>query len=301
MIDVLRDNGLSPLLPEEATLELLADGLDFTEGPLELADGSLLFQDIKATKTYRIAGPGAKAEVLRDATEAANGQTFGPDGLVYFCEQDGRRFSRMRPDGTGYEVVVEEYQGKRLNSPNDVVAHSSGTLVFTDPPYGVKPSDKALPFQGVFAYDRSGGLTLLVDDFAKPNGLAFSPDEKTLYICDTANYHVRAFDVVPHASAGLALVAGSGRVFAKQDPGPPGGPDGLKVDREGRVYVAVAEGIWVYGPDGTLLGILGMPGRPSNLNWRGRDGSTLAITSGDKVYQIRTKVSGLTPIFLPHG
>jgi gluconolactonase len=134
-------------------------------------------------------------------------------------------------------------------------------------------------------------MAILADDFEKPNGLAFSPDEKTLYVCDTARYHVRAFDVQSDGS--LA----AGRVFATMDPGEPGGPDGMKVDRDGRVYVAVALGIWVYEPDGKLLGILATPKRPANLAWRGPGGRILAITAVDQVHAIRLNVCGLLPVF----
>jgi gluconolactonase len=175
------------------------------------------------------------------------------------------------------------------------VCRSDGTVYFTDPPYGVKPEDKELPFQGVFALGSDGSMRLLVDDFEKPNGLAFSPDEKTLYINDTARYHTRAFDVAPDGS----LVAGSGRVFATQDPGEPGGPDGMKVDSDGRVYVAVALGVWVYEPDCRLLGILGTPKRPANLAWCGPDASTLFITAVDAVHRIRLGVAGKLPTFTP--
>ena len=293
MISVLRDAGLYSLIAGDS-LERIAEGFQFTEGPLELLDGSLLFEDIKAERTHRLA-PDGTVHLLRDQTRAANGQTFGPDGLIYFCEQNGRRVSRMRPDGTGVETVVESWQGGRLNSPNDIVARgANGWLYFSDPPYGVAPGDRSLHFQGVYAIDAQGSLHLLLDDFEKPNGLAFSPDESTLYVCDTARYHVRAFDV----DRSGRIVVGSGRVFARQDPGKPGGPDGMKVDRDGRVYVAVALGVWVYAPDGRLLGILEVPERPSNLAWRG-DGTVLAMTAVDKVYQVRLKVAGVMPPFRP--
>jgi gluconolactonase len=295
-VSVLRDAGLSALAVADS-LELLAEGLQFTEGPLELPDGSLLFQDIRVERTYRLAGASAGAPALvREHTRAANGQTFGPGGTVVFCEQNGRRLSLMNPDGSGVATLVETWQGARLNSPNDVVAHSSGRLYFTDPAYGVAPEERALHFQGVYALDTSGSLHLMLDDFEKPNGLAFSADERRLYVCDTGHYHVRVFDLEPSGD----IVVGTGRVFATQDPGKPGGPDGMKVDRAGRVYVAVALGVWVYESDGRLLGILELPERPSNLAWRGPDASTLAITAVDKVYQVRLKVEGLKPPFLPH-
>jgi gluconolactonase len=293
MINFLRDAGVSRLVASDS-VETLAEGFKFTEGPLWQPDGGLLFQDIKAERTYRLT-PEGSVRILREKTEAANGQTFAADGRIFFCEQNGRRISAMNPDGTGVETITETWSGQRLNSPNDIVSRSDGRIYFTDPPYGVAPEDRALHFQGVYLLDGLGQARLLADDFEKPNGLAFSPDERTLYVCDTARYHVRAFDVDPSG----ALTAGSSRVFATLDPGQPGGPDGMKVDRDGRVYVAVALGVWVFEPDGKLLGILGLPKRPSNLNWGGPDGKTLAITAVDSVYSVRLNVAGVTPPFLP--
>jgi len=295
MTAILRDAGLSELL-ESTEAERLAGGFRFTEGPLWCSDGSLLFQDITAERTYRLA-PDRSVHIVRERTEAANGQTFAPGGGVVFCEQNGRRVSRMARDGTQVVPLVESWAGARLNSPNDVVCRSDRLIYFTDPPYGVEPRRRALHFQGVFALDldRKGAATLrlLADDFEKPNGLAFSADEHTLYVCDTARYHVRAFDV----EEGGNLRAGSSRVFATLDPGRPGGPDGIKVDRDGRVYVAVALGIWVFDPDGRLLGILNLPARPSNLAWCDADSRGLAITALDAVYHVRLRVTGVVPPF----
>ncbi|MFI5460960.1 MAG: SMP-30/gluconolactonase/LRE family protein [Isosphaerales bacterium] len=294
---ILRDAGLSDLIESE-TVERLAGGFQFTEGPLWCPDGSLLFQDITAQRTYRLAAD-RSLHLVREQTEAANGQTFIAGGSIVFCEQNGRRVSRMACDGSGVEPVVENWAGGRLNSPNDVVCRSDGLIYFTDPPYGVEPRRRALHFQGLFAMDpersRQGALRLLADDFEKPNGLAFSADERTLYVCDTARYHVRAFDVERSG----ALKVGSARVFATLDPGQPGGPDGMKVDKAGRVYVAVALGIWVFEPDGRLLGILSLPARPSNLAWCDPDGRGLAITAVDAVYYVRLRAEGIMPPFLP--
>ena len=299
MLTILRDAGLSRLI-ESPDLERLAGGFEFTEGPLWCPDGSLLFQDIKAERTYRLGADGTLG-VLREQTGAANGQTFARDGKILFCEQNGRRVSRMGQDGTRVERVVETWSGQRLNSPNDIVARSDGLLLFTDPPYGVEPRQRALHFQGVYALDldapEPGRLRLLADDFEKPNGLAFAPDERTLYVCDTARYHVRAFDVEPSG----ALRAGSSRVFARLDPGQAGGPDGMKVDREGRVYVAVALGVWVFEPSGRVLGIIETPKRPSNLAWCEPDARTLAITAVDAVHRVRLNVPGILPPFTPRN
>lgn len=298
MLTILRDAGLSALMESES-LEPLADGLQFTEGPLWCPDGSLLFQDIKAERTYRLSAEGT-LNVLREHTGAANGQTFARDGRVVFCEQNGRRVSRMDRDGKRIETVAETWTGARLNSPNDIVARSDGLLFFTDPPYGVEPNQRALHFQGLYALELNGEgpfePRLLADDFEKPNGLAFSPDERTLYVCDTARYHVRAFEVTPSGD----LQVQSSRVFATMDPDTAGGPDGMKVDQQGWVYVAVAMGIWVYQPSGELLGILATPKRPSNLAWCGADARSLAITAVDAVHRVRLKVPGILPHFR-HG
>jgi gluconolactonase len=200
----------------------------------------------------------------------------------------------MNRDGTGVTVVVETFEGKRLNSPNDIVVRSDGTAFFTDPPYGAPP-DRPLDFQAVFALDRSGQLHKVADDFEKPNGLAFSPDERTLYVHDTGRYQIRAFDIEPNAFA----AAGPGRIVATPDPAEKGGPDGMKVDQAGRIYSAVAQGVWVYEPDGTLLGILGTQKRPSNLAWCGPEANVLAITMVDEVYRIRLNTEGCRPPFQP--
>lgn len=296
MPDVLRDAGAYNLLDGE--LETLARGFQFTEGPLWLPDDSLLFQDIKAEKTYRYQADGGDPQTVREQTGAANGQTFAPDGRIVFCEQNGRRLSIMNPDGSGVTTLAETFEGKRLNSPNDVVARKADGLVyFTDPPYGAPP-DRPLSFQGVYSIDPEhpeAGLKLLVADFEKPNGIAFSPDEQTLYICDTAKYHVRAFDL--DASGGFK--PGSDRIIAVLDPETSGGPDGLKVDQAGRLYVAVAQGVWVFGPGGLLLGIIAIPQRPSNLAWLGFDGKSLAITAVDTVYRLYLNTPGVLPPFLP--
>jgi gluconolactonase len=297
MIPILRDAGLLDLVASDE-LSLLARGFQFTEGPLWCPDGALLFQDTKAERTFRLP-KGGEAQLLREQTRAANGQTFGPGGTIFFCEQNGRRVSRMDLDGSNVTSVAESWSGARLNSPNDIVCRSDGLIYFTDPPYGVEPAQRALHFQGVFALDleraENDGVRLVADDFEKPNGLAFSPDERTLYVCDTARYHVRAFEVEP--SGGLK--PGSSRVFVRLDPGQPGGPDGIKVDRAGRVYVAVALGVWAFEPDGRLLGILPVPARPSNLAWCGASGGRLAITAVDAVYEVDLHVEGILPPFTP--
>ena len=294
MISVLRDAGLSALIDPASDLERIADGFEFTEGPLWQPDGALLFQDIKAERTYRLDDHG-RLGVLREHTRAANGQTFAPDGKIVFCEQNGRRVSRMDADGGRVETLVEAFEGKRLNSPNDIVCRGDGLIYFTDPAYGAPP-DRPMDYQGVYVMDPDGAnMRLLVADFEKPNGLAFSPDERTLHICDTGRYHVRSFAVLESGQ----IQRDSGRVFCTLDPGVPGGPDGMKVDRSGRLYIAVALGVWVFEPGGRLLGILSTPKRPSNLAWCGPDANVLAITMIDEVVRVRLKTRGVSPPFTP--
>ncbi len=294
MATILKDAGLSDLIDGE--VERMASGFQFTEGPLWLPDGALLFQDMKADRTYRLE-PDGRCAPLREETRAANGQTFASNGRIVFCEQNGRRVSIMDRDGGGVSPLVEEWSGARLNSPNDIICRSDGQVYFTDPPYGVEPSARALHFQGVYRIDPlkgAGSIHLEADDFERPNGLALDPSESVLYVCDTARYTVRAIPV----DAGGGLLTGKGRLFAHLEPGIPGGPDGIKVDSDGRVYVAVALGVWVFEPTGRLLGVLSMPARPSNLAFGGPDRRSLYITAVDAVYRVRLRVAGIAPPFL---
>ena len=296
MVSLLRDAGLSGLVAGDA-VEVVADGFEFTEGPLWCPDGSTLFQDIKAERTYRVR-PDGSVEVLRERTGAANGQTFTTDGRIVFCEQNGRRVSRMALDGTGVETVVEDVGGQAAEQPqrhHQPLRRPASTS--PTPPTASRPRTARCTSRGSTPSTPWARRGSWLDDFEKPNGLALSPDERTLYVCDTARYHVRAFDVEPSG----ALTVGSGRVFATLDPGQPGGPDGMKVDRDGRVYVAVALGVWVFEPDGRLLGILALPKRPSNLAWCDPDGTTLFITAVDAVYRVRMRVAGVVPPFLPEA
>lgn len=289
-IVIRRDVGVRNLLDDDRC-ELLAEGFVFTEGPLELPDGSLIFQDLKSDRTWKWSDAEG-GSILRENTHAANGQTWGPDCRVWLCEQNGRRISSMRADGSDLRTEFETWNGARLNSPNDIIRRRDGLFLFTDPPYGVAPEDRSLHFQGVYAF-RAGWREpkLLADDFERPNGLALSPDERTLYVCDTFRYHVRAFEM----TSGGELANVKGQVFASFDTDGPGGPDGMKVDSVGRIYVAVLGGIWVYEPDGRFLGIIGTPKRPSNLAWCGPNGSQLCVTAVDQVFRFRLNVQGNIP------
>ena len=195
------------------------------------------------------------------------------------------------PDGD-IEVIAESVDGKRFNSPNDVVVHSSGAIYFTDPTYGLNDAgtSQELDVQGVYRLDPDGVLTLLVSDFAEPNGLAFSPDERILYIGDSAKATVRRFDV----DAAGNLTGGDLFVDMRRDRRP-GGPDGMKVDRDGRLWTTGKGGVWVIEPDGTWLGVLAVPEIPANIAFGGPDFSSIFLTAQTSVYRVETRVVGLAP------
>ncbi len=281
MPDVRFDDGLRPLVASEPW-RLIGDGLGFTEGPVWHPDGVLLFSDIPNSRIMRWRG--GALDVYRQPSGQSNGLTLDAAMRVVACEHENRRVSIER-DGAVHALATH-YDGKRLNSPNDVVVRDDGRIFFTDPPYGITEDQRELPYNGVFTIAADGsGLTLLLTDFDRPNGLAFSPDERTLYIADTARHHVRAFDVAPEGSLS------NGLVFAEMRE--EGRPDGMKVDRAGRLYVC-AMTVQVFAPDGRPLGVIDCPQLPANCTW-GEDGSTLFIAARTGVYATRIETSGIAP------
>lgn len=272
-----------------AAVEKLAGGFRFTEGPVWDARGFLLFSDIPADTLFRWT-PGGKAEVFRQPSGHANGNTLDRQGRLVTCEHD-RRVSRTENDGI-VVTLADRFEGKRLNSPNDLVVKSDGSIYFTDPPYGLpnQQEGKELDFNGVFRISPRGEVVLLVRDFARPNGLTFSPDEKKLYVNDSQKGHIRVFDVQADG-----LLSGD-RVFAElKAPGKKGVPDGMKVDRTGNVYCTGPEGVWIFAPTGALLGKIIPPEVPANIAWGGSDYKTLYLTAQKGLYQVRLKVAGVAP------
>lgn len=272
-------------LVESGDPEVLATGFQFTEGPIWMPDGGLLFSDIPANCIHRWT-PEAGVEVWREPSGNSNGLTLDTQNRLIACEHGNRRVSRTETDGT-ITTLADRYQGKRLNSPNDVVVRSDGTIYFTDPPYGIEPEEQELPYNGLYRILLNGTLKLLADDFLRPNGLAFSSDESILYVDDSDGRHVRAFDVLP--GGGLT----NSRVIADMDHPQPGSPDGMKIDVEGNLYVTGATGLWVFEPDGTCLGVLVFPERPANCAWGDADRKSLYLTARTSLYRIRVKVPGL--------
>jgi gluconolactonase len=278
---VRMDAGLSEIVAD-AQWTPVAQNLGFVEGPVWHPDGSLLFSDIPNSRIHRLRG--AALDTYRDPSGNANGLTLDADMRLLACEHGNRRVSLERDDEV--ETLASHYEGKRLNSPNDIIVRNDGRIFFTDPPYGIEESQRELPFNGVFTIAPDGGEpVLLVSDFDRPNGLALSPDERTLYIADTQRLHVRAFDVA--ADGALA----NGRVFADMAEG--GRPDGMKVDVDGRLYVSAGT-LQVFAPDGAPLGVIDCPQPPANCAW-GDDGSTLYITARTAVYRLRFSVRGIAP------
>ncbi len=274
------DDGLAAMLSHDGW-EVVASDRGFVEGPLWLPDGSLLFSDTPNDRIQRWRD--GRLDVYRENARRPNGLTLDPRMRLISCEEGGRRISREQ-DGAVADIATH-FEGKRLNSPNDLVVRSDGRIFFSDPPYGITEEQRELPFNGVFSIDADGELALLVTDFERPNGLAFSPDERILYIADTARHHVRAFDVAADGSLS------AGRVFAEMRE--EGRPDGMKVDEAGRVYVC-ATTVQVFAADGRPLGIIDCPQMPANCAW-GEDGSTLFITARTGVYRTRIETTGVAP------
>jgi gluconolactonase len=295
----VRHPDLHTLIAPEAPLTRIAGGLGFTEGPVWRGT-VLLFSDIPNKRIVRWRRLPEGPELTTYATGSSNGLTLDRHGQVLAAEHDGRRVTRVAEDGTR-TVLAERFQGKRLNSPNDLVVKSDGTLYFTDPPYGVQPPTPGVPrpegwwsapipgkelsVNGVYRLTPDGTLHLVVDDFALPNGLAFAPDESILYIDDSAHKHIRAFDV--RADGTLT----NSRILVTMASEEPGVPDGMKVDLQGNVFCTGPGGVWVCRPSGEVLGRILLPELPANLGW-GEDGSVLFCTARTSVYRLPTATRG---------
>jgi gluconolactonase len=272
------------LIDKDARLEKVADGFQFTEGPVWNPAGFLLFSDIPANQIVKFV-PGAAPTAFRTPSGNSNGLTYDRAGRLLACEHSNRRVTRQEADGS-LTVLASSYDGKKLNSPNDIVVRSDGTIYFTDPPYGIREEQKELPFQGVYKISPEGKLTLLAQDFDRPNGIALSPDEKTLYVDDSARLHIRAFDVAPDGSIS------HGRILAELKSARQGVPDGMKVDRKGNLYVTGPGGVWVFDKRGKHLGTILMAELPANCGWGDADYRTLYLTARTGLYRIRLKIPG---------
>ena len=279
-----KDDGLIA----EDSLELAATGYTFTEGPAW--DGTrLIFSDIPGDTVY-VMTPGDDApKVLYTPSANANGHTFDLQGRLINAEHGSGAVTRWTPEG-GRQVIVDTYEGKRLNSPNDVVVRSDGLILFTDPPFGLGERTSEVGFSGVFALDESAGKMVLIDDaLSRPNGLALSPDETVLYVGDTATQTLWAYYLAADGTA-----TGKRLVVDVTDESKPGRVDGVRVDTEGRVYFTCPGGLCVVDPaSGTVIARLETPKRATNLAWAGPDLSELYITALTDVYRVKTRARGI--------
>lgn len=258
----------------------------FTEGPLWDPRGFLLFSDIYGDKIYEWA-PGRKAEVFLDNAGFPNGLTFDRKGRLVICNQKLRRIMRLEPDGS-VKVLADNWHGKKLNCPNDVIVRNDGTIYFTDPFWHFPPgATQELPFQAVWRITPEGKLLIAAKGFGLPNGIAFSPDEKILYVGDTAKRTLYAFDVAPDGAIS------SRRIFAVIKSKAKGAVDGMKVDDRGDIFTTGPGGIWVFDRTGEHLGTIHPPEIPANCAWGGKDYRTLYLAAPNAIYRIRTNVKGM--------
>lgn len=287
-VDV-HDARIADLVTADATIERVATGLRFTEGPVWRGD-HLLFVDVVGSRIirWRQMPEGPEVHTFRAPSNGANALTLDAQYRLVICESGARAVTRLETDG-GATVLADRYQGRRFNSPNDLVVLPDGTIYFTDPTYGLRngTEGKELPFQGVYRVAPTGLIDLLADDFAMPNGIALSPNQRRLYVGDTDRRHIRVFDML-----GDGRLAG-GRIFAELDSDEEGWTDGMKVDCRGNVYCTGPGGVWVFSRRGQLLGRIIPPEPPANLAWGDSDWQTLFITACTSLYRIRMKVRGI--------
>jgi gluconolactonase len=299
------DPALDALIDPGAKPELVANGFGFTEGP-EWRHGRLWFVDGPLNKLRATTADGHVTELLTSDSgfpnfKGPNGNAPAPDGSVVMCEQDGRRVVRLvgPDDKLKVETLFESYEGKRLNSPNDIIFAKDGSFYFTDPPYGLKGMDKdpakELPFNGVYHY-KDGKLTLVIRDLTLPNGITLTEDGKTMYVANSGSHMMyMKYPVNADGSVGL------GATLIDFEPSPEKGvPDGLKLDSHGNLWATGPGGIRIITPTGKALGQIKLPEVAANLAW-GDDGKTLYICASHSVYKLRTKIMGRMPLFSqPH-
>lgn len=305
-VEVIRnDPAINAIVPLNPKIFKLAEGFQFTEGPIWTKDGDFLFSDPNANLIYKYTSDGKLAvfkknsgysgkDVAEYFQPGSNGLTFDPQGRLTINEHGNHRVSRVEKDGR-LTVLADSYEGKRLNSPNDLVYRSDGTLFFTDPPFGLPKfyddPRKQLPYSGVFSLN-DGKLKLVSTDLKGPNGIAFSPDENYLYV---GNWDPEKKVVMRYEVSADATLS-NGKVFFDMTKAPgEDAIDGIKVDQQGNLYVCGPGGIWVLSAEGKHLGTIKAPKNPHNLAWGGADGKTLYITAQNSLYRMPLNIAGIRP------
>jgi gluconolactonase len=283
----------SRLIAPGTKLETIATGFGFTEGPVWDPGGFLWVSDETINKIYKVQMDGSRKSWI-DLGDP-DGNTLERNGNLIDCASVLRAVISVSRGSGQYTVLADRYQGKRFNSPNDIVVGPDGAFYFTDPTLDLPPGQtQEIPFQGVYRYGQDGtDMTLLTRELTQPNGLAFPPDGRHFYVDDSEQRNIRVYDF--HMDGTIS----NGRIFGEEPGGKDDGvPDGMKVDERGNLFVTGPRGIWVWDKAGRHLGTIVMPEQPANLNWGDRDYGTLYITAGTSVYRLRTKTHGFVP-YLP--
>lgn len=295
MFDVIKED-FNKLINPTSKLELIADDFKFTEGPVwHKEENCLYFSDIPSDTIYRY-DLTTGISVFRNPSHFSNGLTLNKQGMLIVCEHKSRSVTIQTEDV--FQTIVDSYNGKKLNSPNDIIISKNGTIFFSDPIYGLQeglggPATQELSFQGVYMLKPGAKEPeLLFDDFERPNGLALSDDENSLFVNDTVRQHIRVFTKDKNGNYS------NGRIFAELFGDGLGRPDGMKLDNYGNMFCTGPGGIWIISPSGELLGKIRLEQKTANLAWGDGDRRSLYITSSSSLYRLRCKTSGKSPMDL---
>jgi gluconolactonase len=278
--------GFWNLIDPSADLKTIGTGFGFTEGPVWDPAGFLIVSDEETNVIYRLYPDNRREKLI--ALGDPDGNTYDREHRLIVTASVLRAILRLSADGKTYEILADRYEGKRLNSPNDVTNGPDRALYFTDPTLDLVAGEKQeIPFQGVYRLGADGKVILLTKELEQPNGLAFSPDGRYLYVDDSARKNIRRYRFHSDGTLSDGIIFGDEKVEGSDSV-----PDGMKVDTHGNLYVTGPRGIWIWSPDGKHLGTIVLPHQPANLTWGGPNNSELFITAGPDVYTIQTKAKG---------